>query len=151
MLSLHPGTHLCVVVVEQPIEVPHHCLPFSTEGLCSLLSSLKKPGVYSSTCQIAYTEGTSLYSLEWRGLTVRMVSLRIPTAVGLISFGAVSAHGNPGGGPSGAWYWAHFCLCHSSTDGAGGSRTTFTVPISWPPSSSISGGSCFTQNAGSAC
>ena len=151
MLGSHPGTHLCVVMVEQPIVEPHHCLPFSTEGLCSLLGSLKSKECIQVCVKLLIQGGTTLHSFKWRGLTIRMVSLRIPTVVGFISLGAIRACGNPGGGLSGAGYWARFCLCCSSTDGAGGSCTISTVPIGWPPSSSTSGGSCFTQNAGSAC
>ena len=101
--------------------------------------------------QTALQGGIRLYSLEWRGPTIRMMSLRIPTVVGFISFGAVSTHGNPGGGPSGAGYCARFCWSRASVDGAGGFCTTSTVLIGWPPSPLTSGGSSLTQNAGSAC
>ena len=83
--------------------VPHHCLPLSAEGLRSLLGSLKSKECSQVCTKLLLPGGTSLYSLEWRGLTIRMVSLRIPTVVGFISFGAVSIHGNPGGGPLGGW------------------------------------------------
>ena len=72
--------------------VPHYCLSLSTEGLCSLLGSLKSKECIQVCTKLLLQEGTSLHSLEWRGPTILMVSQRIPTAMGFISFGAVSTH-----------------------------------------------------------